>query len=52
MQSNRGFVAVDEPGPHVLNLWMREDGFEIDKIVLTPDAKYRPEGFGPDESPR
>jgi hypothetical protein len=40
-------IKVVTPGKHILNVWMREDGFVIDKIVLTQDAKYTPTGKGP-----
>ena len=29
-------------GTHTLNVWMREDGFALDKLVLTTDAKASP----------
>ena len=31
---------------------MREDGIYVDRILLTTDAGYVPEGIGPVESPR
>ncbi len=45
-------ATLDVPtvGLYALNLWMREDGFEVDKIVLTPSEGYRPIGQGPVES--
>ena len=30
------------PGTHTINLWMREDGFICDRILLTTDANYVP----------
>ena len=50
-QSN-GRVRVEVPtiGVHVLNVWMREDGFILDKIVLTTNESYVPSGDGPPES--
>jgi hypothetical protein len=37
---------------HMLNVWMREDGVVVDKIILTVNAAYaRPSGNGPAESP-
>ncbi|MEM1142988.1 MAG: putative Ig domain-containing protein [Pseudomonadota bacterium] len=44
-------VEVDAPGTHVLNVWMREDGFRVDKVVLSTDPSFVPTGFGPTESP-
>ena len=42
---------VSSVGEHTLNLWMREDGLEVDKIVLTIDPTFVPTGYGPTESP-
>jgi len=39
-------------GFHTVNLWMREDGFVIDKLVLTTDTNFVPSGTGPAESAR
>ena len=39
-------------GVHVFNVWMREDGFVLDKIILTTSVSYTPSGAGPAESPR
>jgi len=40
-------IKVETPGRHVLNVWMRENGFVLDKILLTLDPKYTPQGKGP-----
>ena len=45
-------IHVEKPGLHTLNIWAREDGAAIDKIVLTTSAGFRPVGLGPAESPR
>ncbi|MCI0684521.1 MAG: PQQ-dependent sugar dehydrogenase [Gemmataceae bacterium] len=45
-------IQVAKPGLHTLNIWAREDGAAIDKIVLTTSAAYRPRGLGPAASPR
>jgi RHS repeat-associated protein len=44
--------VVDTPGVHTLNLWMREDGLRVDRILLTTDTAYLPAGFGPAETAR
>ena len=44
--------TVSTPGEHILNFWMREDGFRFDKFVLTQDANFTPSVFGPIESLR
>ncbi|MEP0546416.1 MAG: T9SS type A sorting domain-containing protein, partial [Rhodothermales bacterium] len=50
--SDRVRVEVTTPGVHTLNLWMREDGTRVDKIVLTTDRDFQPNGNGPAESTR
>ena len=45
-------ITVSTPGVHTVNVWMREDGFVIDKVVLTVSPGYVPSGAGPAESPR
>ena len=50
-----GNVTVNVPsaGVHTLNLWMREDGFSADKILLYPgNVNTFPQDFGPAETPR
>lgn len=42
------FLDVDAAGVHDLLLSMREDGVEIDKIVLARDKRYKPTGAGPE----
>jgi len=42
---------VATAGEHVVNVWMRENGMIVDKLLITTDAAYRPTGTGPDESP-
>jgi hypothetical protein len=48
---SRATFNVKSPGVHTVNIWMREDGFSIDKIVLTTNPNYTPTGTGPVESP-
>jgi glucose/arabinose dehydrogenase len=45
-------IDVPSTGLHTLNVWMREDGFRIDKIVLATSGTYTPSGAGPAESAR
>jgi hypothetical protein len=51
-QSNgdRAFIEVPAAGMHTLDIWMREDGLVLDKILLTTDPAYVPDGYGPNES--
>ena len=41
------YLDVSAAGTHTINLWMREDGFRVDRIVLTQDAALVPSGLGP-----
>jgi hypothetical protein len=43
-------IEIKEAGTRTLNLFMREDGFVADKILLTRDDKYTPKDKGPAES--
>lgn len=44
-------LTIDTPGIHTVNLWMREDGAIVDRLLLTPDATFVPTGVGPAASP-
>jgi hypothetical protein len=44
--------TITKPGLHTLRLWQREDGLQLDRIVLTTDSNYNPTGNGPAESGR
>ena len=39
-------------GVHEINLWMREDGSRVDRILLTTNSGFTPAGTGPTESGR
>ncbi|MBN2762295.1 MAG: T9SS type A sorting domain-containing protein, partial [Bacteroidales bacterium] len=45
-------VFVPSVGVHDLNIYIRENGFRIDKIILTDDpaSEFTPEEMGPDET--
>ena len=43
-------IVVSNAGPHVVNVWMREDGFIFDKLLFTTNNAYVPTGFGPAET--
>lgn len=51
MNGTLAIIDVPAPGEHTLNLWMREDGAVIDKVVLTTNRNYVPSGAGPAASP-
>ncbi len=46
------FFNVPTSGVHTVNVWMREDGVVVDKIVLTTDPTFVATGLGPTESTR
>ena len=45
-----GPIVVPTPGLHVINVWMREDGFAFDKLLLTSNPSLVPTAVGPPES--
>jgi len=45
-------LTVGTQGVHEINIWMREDGNRVDKILLTTDSGFTPTGEGPTESPK
>jgi arylsulfatase A-like enzyme len=47
---SRAFLDVPTAGEHVIDVWMREDGVVLDKLLLTTDAGFEPEGQGLVES--
>ncbi|WP_416399446.1 chitobiase/beta-hexosaminidase C-terminal domain-containing protein [Allohahella sp. A8] len=48
----RAVLTVSQIGRHTLNIWMRESGMVIDKLLLTRDAAFTPSGNGPEATPR
>jgi hypothetical protein len=48
----RSQIDITTAGLHVLNIFVREDGLTVDKIVLTTNPNYTPTGKGPPESHR
>ena len=49
---DRATIEVASPGEHILNIWMREDGFLFDKLIVTSDENFTPTDVGPAESAR
>ena len=47
---NRAYVDIGSAGEHVFDVWMREDGIIIDKILLTSSDQFEPQGQGLVES--
>ncbi|MFQ6048327.1 MAG: DUF1565 domain-containing protein, partial [Phycisphaerae bacterium] len=48
----RPTIQIASAGLHSVDIWMREDGVRLDRLVLTTDGGYSPAGIGPDESSR
>ena len=47
--TNIASFEVATTSVHTINVWMRETGFIIDKLIVTTDANFVPAGFGPAE---
>jgi hypothetical protein len=45
-------LVVTSPGVHTINVWMREDGFWLDRLLLTTNSSFVPTGQAPPESSR
>lgn len=42
MDGGRASLSISNPGTHVINLFMREDGTIVDRILLTRDPNFVP----------
>ncbi|MEM7809746.1 MAG: LamG-like jellyroll fold domain-containing protein, partial [Planctomycetota bacterium] len=42
MDSARSFIDIDAPGFARFDVYMREDGFDLDAVLLTTDSTYTP----------
>ena len=51
-EDNAAYLDIKSSGEHIISLCMREDGAIVDKIVLTTNPDYKPDGLGPIESTR
>jgi len=49
-EDEAAYLEVKTPGVHIISLCMREDGAIVDKIILTTNPDYKPEGPGPVQS--
>lgn len=49
-RDNRATLTIPGAGDHTVHIWQREDGFKIDKLILTTDVNFVPIGMGPDSS--
>jgi hypothetical protein len=39
-------LNISKAGPQTVNLWMKDDGFHVDKILITNDPFFIPKGLG------
>ncbi|MCP5100287.1 MAG: hypothetical protein GY943_32450, partial [Chloroflexi bacterium] len=51
MDNTNATVDLSAGGVYTLNVWMREDGLRLDKLMLVTDTATIPSGQGPLESP-
>ena len=51
-RSGSASMEIDAVGEQFLTIWMRDDGIQIDRFLLTTDANFTPTGDGPSESER
>ena len=42
LDGSRASFNVNQTGVNTFNIWMKEDGFRIDKIVITTNSSYNP----------
>jgi hypothetical protein len=42
-KKGRATLAIERAGENVVNLWMREDGVQVDRIILTKSKEFKPE---------
>lgn len=50
MSGTAATLSFAEPGVYTLNVWMREDGLRLDRLLLITDTTYIPAGIGPSAS--
>jgi hypothetical protein len=43
-------INIPSAGVYTLNIWMREDGMRLDRLLLTTNSALTPSGTGPAES--
>ncbi len=46
---NNASISITNSGPHQINLWMKQDGIFVDRLLLGPSS-YTPSGNGPAET--
>jgi len=49
-EENRPEINITTAGYHMINIWVREDGATLDKIVLTKSSTYNPSDNEPQQT--
>ena len=49
-EDDAAYLEIKTPRVHIISLCMREDGAIVDKIILTTNPDYKPQGDGPMQS--
>lgn len=47
MDNVRAEIDIPGPGDYTVNVWMRESGLLLDRVLLTSDPDFVPSGVGP-----
>lgn len=50
MDNTPATIEITSTGRHTINLWMRESGVMVDKLLLTTSTNFSPVGYGPAET--
>lgn len=52
LSSTQATVDLTTSDTYTLDLWLREDGLRVDRVLLITDTNYIPSGMGPAVTPR
>ncbi len=52
LSNTQAILDLTASATYTLDLWMREDGLRVDRVMLITDTNTIPTGIGPAESPR
>jgi hypothetical protein len=42
MDGQRASISISNIGQHTVNVWMRENGYRVDRVIFTKDINYHP----------
>ena len=48
----RATINISSTGVKTIEIYMREDGFCLDRVLITTSSSYSPSGTGPAQSPK